>query len=158
MNFQSLGTIPLPSETIEHDFTMLERYQEFSAELLRVSLIAISAIGYAFSKVLFSDTSEKTATLNYGTKCLVILALAFLCFSSGTALLHRYAAVDSMSWHLQALRRSIRNQGEDSVCTGKEFHRRLVRFHISRWAIALSALSLAIGVILVVLAIVNSLH
>lgn len=153
----SLGAIPLPPETIERDLTLLERFQEFSAELLRIALVAISALGFAISKVLFPENAASTQPLAPSTKYLLIAALIVLGTSAASALVHRYYAVDSMSWHLQALRRSIRNLPGDEEKAQAEYKIRVSRFNIAQNAIRVSAASLAIGAFLVVAALVSSL-
>jgi hypothetical protein len=158
MPLPSLGAIPLPEQTVAHDFSLLERYQEFSAELLRVSLVAISAIGYAASRILFPDDPAQAARLDSDVRLLLVAALLLLGISSAAALLHRYAAVNSMSWHLQALRRAARCQGNDAQIAATEFRKRLRHFRLSRWAIGISALALAAGALTLVLALVIALR
>jgi hypothetical protein len=36
----------IPSEGLKHDWELLDRYQAFSAELLRMSLVGIGAVGF----------------------------------------------------------------------------------------------------------------
>ena len=43
---RQLGEVPLPAGTVEHDLGIAASYQEFSAELLRLSLAAIAVIGF----------------------------------------------------------------------------------------------------------------
>jgi hypothetical protein len=47
--YKSLGVLPLPAGTVEHDFAMLTKFQDYSAELLRLALLGITAIGIAVS-------------------------------------------------------------------------------------------------------------
>jgi hypothetical protein len=58
-NERSLGLVGVPEGTIEHDLALLERFLEFSAELLRLALIGISAIGFAVAKVVFPEVNER---------------------------------------------------------------------------------------------------
>ena len=151
---KSLGLIPVPERTIEHDFALLARFQEFSAELLRVALIGISAIGYAVSRIFFPETKAAGVPIDPVVKGLVIAALVSLAVSAAAALVHRYYAADSMSWHLQAMRRYERHSGTDVERADSEFRARHRRFRISSGAIASSACALGVGAALLVAAIV----
>lgn len=72
----TLGLVPLPEKTIEYDLTLLQRFQEFSAELLRIALIGISVIGFALSRVLIPEKEQLPLTLSTPTKYLLILPSA----------------------------------------------------------------------------------
>src|SRR5882762_10065709 len=106
-DYKSLGLVPMPEHTIEHDFAMLTKFQEFSSELLRLALLGITAIAFAVSKWLFSKSDEvplATAHLAVARPWLILALVAFS-IAAFAALYHRYASADSMSWHLQAMRR-----------------------------------------------------
>lgn len=151
---RSLGGVPLPERTVEYDLTLLERYQEFSAELLRVALIGITAIGIAVSQILFPDSGARSSVhLDRSARALLLGALVMLAVSAAAALAHRYFAVDSMSWHLQAMRRALRNEGSDAQTSAREAEKRFSQFVRSRRAIATSATALALGAALLVAAL-----
>ncbi len=154
MPAKSLGLIPIPERTIEHDLALLERFQEFSAELLRVALIGISAIGFVVSRIVLPEKEATQVVLDHTVKWLVIAALISLAVSAAAALVHRYYAADSMSWHLQAMRRYERNAESDVQKADSEFRARLKQFKVSGRAIACSALALGVGAVLLVAAIV----
>lgn len=114
-----IGRIPLPSETFEHDLTVCDRYQNFSAELLRLSLAGIGAVGFMvtsifLSKDLIFDKSEakhpiyqKLAESN-GFKLLIIYSLISLGTAALAALIHRFVSSDSMAYTLSYLRLRIK--------------------------------------------------
>jgi hypothetical protein len=116
-DYKSLGLVPIPEHTIEHDFAMLTKFQEFSAELLRLALLGISAIALAVSKWLFSKSDEMTLAAAHLAVARPWLILALVAFSIAAfaALYHRYASADSMSWHLQAMRRFQSGEPEVSI-------------------------------------------
>ena len=149
---KSLGLTSIPERTIEHDLTLLERFQEFSAELLRVALIGISAIGFVVGRIVFPEKGSELIPLPWAPKWLLIASLISLAVSAAVALAHRYFAADSMSWHLQAMRRYERDSGSDSEKADSEFQARHTRFKISTWSIACSAI--ALGAALLVAAII----
>jgi hypothetical protein len=151
---KSLGLIPLPERTFEHDLSLLVRFQEFSAELLRVALIGISAVGFVVSRIVFPEEKATRIAIDPIVKMLVIAALISLAISAAAALVHRYYVADSMSWHLQAMRRYERNTGTDVERADSEFKARLKEFKVSGRAIACSALALGMGAVLLVAAIV----
>lgn len=157
MPAKSLGLIQIQERTIEHDLTLLARVQEFSAELLRVALIGISAIGFVVSRLLFPGAGTTPPVIDPTAKALVIAALIMLAISAAAALLHRYCAVDSVSWHLQAMRRYVRNDPNDAATADHECKSRHTRFKVARGAIACSALSLGLGAVLLVIAIVRAM-
>lgn len=152
MSDKPLGLIPVPERTIEHDFTLLERFQEFSAELLRVALIAISAIGFVISRIVFPDKDAQPIDISPAIKSLIVASLVSLAVSAAAALIHRYYAADSMSWHLQAIRRYERNAETEVEKADAEFHRRYKEFKVSNRAIACSAFALGAGAVLLVVA------
>lgn len=153
----SLGLVTLPEKTIEYDLTVLQRFQEFSAELLRIALLGISVIGFALSRVLLPEGEKAVPPLTTSIKCLLILALLALGVSAASALAHRYFAVDSVSWHLQAMRRYERGLVSDIEKAASEAGARLWRFRLSQWAIRISATSLALGAAFLVGAIIAAI-
>jgi hypothetical protein len=148
---KSLGLVPLDQQTVEHDFTMLERYQGFSAELLRLALLGISAIGFGVSKVVFPDKSG--LSIPEGTKIFLALALLAFCVAAASSLLHRYASADSMSWHLQAMRRYAKGDAGEIARADAEARQRFKKFKMSKAALAAASLSLGIGAASLALAV-----
>lgn len=83
------------------DFDISDRYIQFSAELLRLSLLAVSAVG---SLIFTSIKSENNFIQLGSTKGLFFLSMLFFAFASGSALFHRYYATDYLSYHICFLR------------------------------------------------------
>lgn len=103
----SLGLEQLPSGTFEHDLSVSERYQNFSTELLRLSLSAIGVIGLLVINNLFSkDNGESIRWLISHSSFGFWLVISLICFgvSAGLALLHLYFGADSKAYHLKYLR------------------------------------------------------
>ena len=50
---QSLGLVPIPENTFEHDMAISNKYQAFASEVLRLSLLGIAAIGFLLTNTLF---------------------------------------------------------------------------------------------------------
>ncbi len=78
----------------------MDRYINFSSELLRISLLAIGGFG---TIILIKLKNESNAIpLNH----LIFLYISICCFAvcAGLALFHRFYASDCMSWHISFLR------------------------------------------------------
>ena len=151
---KSLGLVGVPERTIEHDLALLERFQSFSAELLRLALIGISAIGFVVSKALFPEEADsKALQLLLSVKLNVAVALLSFVICAAAALSHRYYAADSVSWHLQAMRRYKRNEGDDKETADKEIYSRFRRFKWSTYSIRIASVSLGLGAISAAMAI-----
>lgn len=151
---KSLGLVTVPERTMELDLTLLERFQEFSAELLRLSLLGISALGFIVSKVLFPG-DEKSSALSAltGAKGPLSFALFFFGLCAAAALVHRYYATDSMSWHLQAMRRYQRGNELDAKAADAETRVRFRRFKVARYSIMVAATSLGLGALAITVTI-----
>lgn len=137
----------MPERTVEHDLAIQERYQEFSAELLRISLLGLGAIGFALSQTLFPGETESRVEL--GAMLMAIVGIALLSFgiSAAAALIHRYSSVDSVSWHIQSLRRGLRNDDAEGDARAAEDDRakRYQQFGTSRIALRVSATALGVA-------------
>jgi hypothetical protein len=80
------------------DFDISKRYIDFSSELLRLSLLAISGICY----LLFVSDNFKVCDFNLDK---FIVALSLFTISSCFALAHRFYATDALSYHIAFLRK-----------------------------------------------------
>jgi hypothetical protein len=152
-----LGHFTLPEGTIEHDLAIQERYQAFSAELLRISLLGLSVVGLATSKVLFPEQGGGRIELGYPVMLLVMVALFGFGLSAAAALIHRYSSVDSVSWHIQSLRRDLRNDPGDSAVAEGERRMRHRQFNRSRNALRVSASGLGVAASALALALILGL-
>jgi hypothetical protein len=153
---QQLGHYSLPERTIEHDFAVQERYQAFSAELLRISLLGLGVIGVGAAKILFPEgptAFDLTAPVRLG----VVASLAGFAMSAGAALVHRYASVDSLSWHIQSLRRDVRDADGDAEQAEKERRLRYQQFVRARNALRVSATSLGFAAVTLAFALIVSM-
>ena len=112
-----LGLMQLPNNTFEHDLAVSNKYQSFSTELLRLSLLGIAAIGFLVANILAKDVPHSNSYLKYSLS----ISLACLGLSAGCALLHGYASADAIAYQLGALRREVRrSKDKDDVNRAKE--------------------------------------
>jgi ABC-type siderophore export system fused ATPase/permease subunit len=105
--YRKLGEIEINKEAFELDLKINEGYQNYSAELLRLSLLILSGLGAVWIKLYLPEAEHHPAAYTG-----IILVLAFLstALAAGAALIHRYTAADSLAYHLTALRRRARNR------------------------------------------------
>jgi hypothetical protein len=108
---KSTGLIPLPAETFAHDVAIGDRYQNFSAELLRLSLAGIGAVGFLITNIVLADKKKdfpnkpvNLLSLNLHFDYLIFTSLIFFGISAGLALLHRYFSTDGKAYHLSYIR------------------------------------------------------
>jgi hypothetical protein len=80
------------------DFKLCEGYTAYSAELLRISLLILSGLAALWMKA--STPFPATRSFQFA----VIGAAASLVLSAFAALCHRFTAMDSMAYHVAALR------------------------------------------------------
>lgn len=85
------------------DFEISKRYIDFSSELLRLSLLAITGICY----LLFVSENFKVCDCDLDK---FIVALTLFIISSCFALAHRFYATDALSYHIAFLRKQNPNQ------------------------------------------------
>lgn len=83
------------------DFEIADKYINFSSELLRLSLLAITGIG---ALIMYSFDNDSKLHLTQTDKFLFFATLFFFALASGTALGHRFWASDSLSYHIAFLR------------------------------------------------------
>jgi hypothetical protein len=102
---RTLADIQLGDESFKADFEITDKYQAFSAELLRLSLLGIAGYGFLLSHVamkdagpsaFFSALSNLAPVLGVGVSCLGLAA--------GTALAHRFFSTDCLSHQITILR------------------------------------------------------
>ena len=120
---QSLGAIEISDKTFVHDVVISDRYQTFSAELLRLSLLGITAIGFLIVNILLKDqlvVVHRQVFVGFLTASLLCLGL-----SSAGALFHRWLSSDSLAEHLLLLRLETRHaQGDADLVIASKGKRR----------------------------------
>jgi|GEM_PF-3044721 len=94
----SLGTVKLDDELMTVDFQLMDKFQGFSAELVRVPLLGIAVFGFLLKDVFLVKDSSPAVVITSG------LAVIFFALSGAAALYHRYLSTDSMACHIRYLR------------------------------------------------------
>lgn len=83
------------------DFELADKYISFSAELLRLSLLAITGIS---TLILYSIKKTPDVLLTSCDKYWLFITLLFFALAAGGALAHRFWASDSLAYHIAYLR------------------------------------------------------
>lgn len=156
-----LGGIVIEEETLKHDWMLTDKYQAFSAELLRLAGLGIAVVGFLYEKA-FQNSQDLLAKSLAGCGVFAFaLAIVF-------ALLHRYYSSDTMACHIRYLRLRHRKEKEGESLSGtdreaieQEVKREKALWHdrmasCGAW-LALSSIFFAAGGILVAVSFVKCL-
>lgn len=112
----SLGLIDTPENTFSNDLQVSDRYQTFSAEMLRIALLGIAGIGFLVVNILLKDSAKSrdlVAGDNRSFMLFMSISLVCLGVSAAFSLVHRYLSTDSLACHLRSLRLEKRDgQGD----------------------------------------------
>jgi hypothetical protein len=109
---RSLGHYEAPS-AFRNDLDLLDRYQAFSSEILRIALLGLSGLG-ALVFFLFGKDRQISVTLTSWGKWVTIVSAIFFGLAAAAALIHRYCSADSMSCQLELLRLELANRESPS--------------------------------------------
>lgn len=117
------------------DFELLDRYIQFSSELLRISLIAMGGYG----TLLMSSFKEIPK--------MSILSVSMIAFTicSTLTLFHRYYASDSMAWYISSIRKLQKND-LDGYRREKDSMKKLLSY--SKYSLLYSGIMFGVGVVL----------
>lgn len=130
------------------DFAISENYIKFSSELLRLSLLAITAYGIIFMKEIVENNPNFVIRNNN----ILIVSMLFFFVSTFTSLFHRYYATDAMTWFIQWRRYLKNNELTEAEKERKGLKRMLNR---SRFSLIFCEASFALGVLSFIAAVLN---
>lgn len=113
-----LSDIPVSKDTYEVDLAVLDRYQAFSAELLRLALLGLAGYGFLITKIALV-TIDSAGTLGFlnsllAGKHFLAVGVISLAFAAMCALGHRYFSTDSIAHHIRRLRLHLRCETLDA--------------------------------------------
>lgn len=158
-----LGGLPLDKEACEPDLQVVDRYQSFSSELLRLSLLGITGYGFLIANIVLkaTTTAEQYVLLGPWTVWTLIIGAVALGLSAATALGHRYFSTDCLTHFVRRLRATKRSA---ALAEGTAEHAILVQtvnqeqrslekdVEFCRWLLIASSLFLVLGAACVALA------
>lgn len=153
----NLGRIAISENQTKVDFQILDKYQSFSSEILRLSLIGIGA--YAF---LLKDASEVFKNIS---RPLSIISIVSFALAAACSLVHRYYSSDCMAYHIRYLRLKKfpeefpEDDHKNSAATqsGDEKSERDVTMQLCEAMIAGSAIFLGLGTICLAISLLQTL-
>lgn len=172
-----LSNIPIEEDNYKVDFIILEKYQNFSSEILRLSLLGLTIYGFLITNVIFKVAdgqknifiglfSANKITLFVGALFLILAAL----FSLG----HRYSSTDCMTHFIRKFRlnkklsklESKENKADLELIRIKKIRKIIKVENISfekdlnycKWFLLLAGSFLILGILLVTIAIAYSFN
>jgi hypothetical protein len=133
----------IPTDGLKHDWELLDRYQAFSAELLRMSLAGIAAVGFLVTALAGKEPLLKISGVPLTSRWSIGVSLVALGLSAGAALAHRFVSSDSMAYHISLLRMRLRGTAEADIAWEKAA--RDMRLKLSGALLVVAGLFLGIG-------------
>ncbi len=97
----NLGRIEIKENQVKSDFQIIDKYQSFSAEILRLALIGIGAYAYLLKD---SNSIFRTDSITPAIKVLSIISIVSFALAVVSTLIHRYYSSDFMAYHIRYLR------------------------------------------------------
>jgi hypothetical protein len=143
-----LNLVPVEENSYKSDIQLLDRYQAYSAELLRLSLAGLGVVGFLVTNKLVTERPVKI--------CLMIGIILFG-VSSGAALGHRYFSSDGIHHLLKAIRLSSRIDPDESQIEHEgdlmkaKYKRSWTYLRIACVSLALGALAVSMGFVIAAL-------
>lgn len=113
MSLLSLRKVEVPDIRYRADMELHDRFQEFSAELLKLSLAGIAAVGFFLTAIntdngIFTGVIHSKLFLGF-----IVSSVVMFLVSVGAALGHRFLASDGMFHHLRAIKYIIVRENID---------------------------------------------
>lgn len=103
-----LSDIPIQEDNYKVDFIILEKYQGFSSELLRLSLVCLAIYGFLITNVIFKNTDSQGENtllpIFLKSEVLFMFGAIVLIFAALFALGHRYFSTDCMTHFIRGFR------------------------------------------------------
>lgn len=103
-----LGGLEIREEVYAVDLAVLDRYQSFSSELLRLSLLGIAGYGFLISNIFLKSPGSPESITGQVPAYVLGIALpagaVMLAFSAMTALGHRYFSTDCIAHYVRRIR------------------------------------------------------
>ncbi|MDP2824193.1 MAG: hypothetical protein Q8O52_16135 [Sulfuritalea sp.] len=148
-----LGGLPIEENAYKVDLAVLERYQSFSSELLRLSLLGIAGYGFLIANVIFkAGPDNKYIFLERfaNSKYLLAAGAIALGISAVAALGHRYFSTDCLTHFVRRVRLSQRMADTENPDDKRtiEHEEESLDADLTRckWFLEIACISLLIGV------------
>lgn len=139
----------LQESNYKAEIDLVEKYQSFVAEILRLSLLGIAVFGYLYKDVFHIDSAQSGANIRL-PKTLAAVGVLMFGLSAANALIFRFFATEGARFYIEALRfKEIADEGRARESLDKRYW----NIHICRWSKGAAAAILALGGMLVALAL-----
>ena len=112
----TLALQALPPQTFEHDAAVLDRYHAYAAEITRLALLGVTAVGALFVATL--PSAEATRALSRVITELRWTAGATVALLGGSALaalFYHYVSTESLGNHLRLCRLQVARASDQSM-------------------------------------------
>jgi hypothetical protein len=155
----------VPESAYVADLALLDKYQEYSAELLRLALALLVAYGFLLKEIVIPSGAKSAFFV-----CLranhwwLIIGLSGIGVCAVTALAHRYLSSDGfgneISYH-RRIRRAAEENGnaatEQAAKAGADYAAMLRLYQASTWALRISAFALGTATMATALAFLRTI-
>lgn len=103
-----ITSIGVDEKLYKADLEILDRYQKFSAELLRMALLGVSGYGFLITNIIFKENvwkeNNRIVQAITGAQCYFIVGLIALGVTTAAALAHRYYSTDCVTHLVMRIR------------------------------------------------------
>jgi hypothetical protein len=131
------------------ELELVDRYQSFVAELLRLSLAGIAVVGFLFQYLISSNSPTTINVLAVLAKVLAAFGVLMFGISAAFALVFRFFAAEGARFYIEALRFTPANaDGAQKQLARKRLDIRDKKIRICRTSKAIAAGTLALGGVL----------
>ncbi|OHT43970.1 hypothetical protein [Flavobacterium tructae] len=169
-----LSNIPINEDNYKVDFIILEKYQSFSSEILRLSLLGLTIYGFLITNVIFKITDVDKKNFIFikpfsGNKLLLLLGAVILILTALLALSHRYFSTDCMTHFIRGFRLrqkifEIKSAQTDNKKVLNKLKKTLKNEKLSfekdlnlcKWLLITSCLFLIAGILIITIALASS--
>ncbi len=115
---RKLSDITLPADTYNADFQLTDRYQAFSTELIRLSLLGIAGYGFLIANVVLK--SDENLNILAGQSMALGAGVVFLGLTTALALAHRFFSTGCLAYQISILRTLTRLDGSHWTAEERE--------------------------------------
>jgi hypothetical protein len=133
------------------DLQLLEKYQSFSQELLRLALLLLAGYGFLLKEVALHEGDGATFFGRMAkAKWLLLVGLVAIGLSAAASLAHRYFSTDGVEHEIRYLRVTAKaSEVELNETQGQQqqeaYGRMISWFRAASWSIRISIVALAIA-------------
>lgn len=98
-----LGKVKISEDQYRADLELLDRYQKYSSEIIRLSLLGIAGLAFFIVQIVSGEhvpeqSKDWVAGMLIGTSSVLFM------FATAAALSHRYHSTDGLYFHFKSLR------------------------------------------------------